>query len=141
MQQNQSNNGLLRPIYDTELKIALHLIALQESFSTVGLSIVKVSVMMVGEFEYDDTFISSITGSNEKTKNPLNPFPEIALIFMFAFLFLMAIILMNLLVGKYSIICKQLRPGSKRHVTPGGRVFDPWLGIRVPLSVSNPGPV
>lgn len=71
---------------------------MQESFSTLGLSIVKVSVMMVGEFEYDTAFISSIAASNDKTRNPLNPFPEIALIFMFAFLFLMAIILMNLLV-------------------------------------------
>ena len=65
----------------------------------MGWSFVKVSVMMVGEFDYDDTFISSINADDEKTGNPLNPFPEISAAFIFIFLFMMSIILMNLLVG------------------------------------------
>lgn len=71
----------------------------QESFRSMGWSFVKVSVMMVGEFEYDDTFINSINADDEKTGNPLNPFPEISAAFIFIFLFVMSIILMNLLVG------------------------------------------
>ena len=55
--------------------------------------------MMVGEFEYDDTFINTIKEDSEKTGNPLNPFPEISAVFIFLFLFMMSIILMNLLVG------------------------------------------
>ncbi|XP_068698490.1 transient receptor potential cation channel subfamily A member 1-like isoform X2 [Montipora foliosa] len=71
----------------------------QEPFRSVGWSFVKVSVMMVGEFEYDDTFINTIKEDSEKTGNPLNPFPEISAVFIFFFLFMMSIILMNLLVG------------------------------------------
>ena len=54
--------------------------------------------MMIGEFEYDTTFVESINSSSETTKNPLNPFPEISMTFVYIFLFLMSIILMNLLV-------------------------------------------
>ena len=54
--------------------------------------------MMIGEFEYDTTFVESINSSSETTTNPLNPFPEISMIFIYIFLFLMSIILMNLLV-------------------------------------------
>ena len=61
---------------------------------------------MVGEFEYLTTFIESIGTNNEHTKNPLNPFPEIAATFIFVFLLLMSIILMNLLVGNFTLILK-----------------------------------
>ncbi|KAL9969322.1 hypothetical protein ACROYT_G021521 [Oculina patagonica] len=71
----------------------------QDAFRNLGYSIVKVTVMMIGEYEYVTTFIDSIGSSSDVTRNPLNPFPEIALVFIFAFLFLMSIILMNLLVG------------------------------------------
>ena len=54
---------------------------------------------MVGEFEYDNTFVDSINSTSERTGNPLNPFPEISLFFMNVFLFMMSIILMNLLVS------------------------------------------
>ena len=53
---------------------------------------------MIGEFEYDTTFVESINSSSETTRNPLNPFPEISMVFIYIFLFLMSIILMNLLV-------------------------------------------
>lgn len=79
----------------------------QKSFQSVGWSFVKVSAMMVGEFEYDDTFINSINADDEKTGNPLNPFPEISAASIFIFLFMMSIILMNLLVGKNQIAVGQ----------------------------------
>ena len=61
---------------------------------------------MVGEFEYLTSFIESIGSKNEHTGNPLNPFPEIAVTFVFLFLLLMSIILMNLLVGNFTSISK-----------------------------------
>ena len=70
----------------------------QESFKTLAWSIVKVSVMMVGEFEYETNFVDNVNRSSETTGNPLNPFPEISLMFIYFFLFMMSIILMNLLV-------------------------------------------
>lgn len=87
--------------------ICLSSIAFQEAFRNVGWSIVKVSVMMVGEFEYLTSFIESIGSNNEHTGNPLNPFPEIAATFVFLFLLLMSIILMNLLVGNLTLILKR----------------------------------
>ncbi len=78
--------------------ICLFLFYFQDAFGNLGYSIVKVTVMMIGEYEYVTTFIDSISNSSDVTRNPLNPFPEIALVFIFAFLFLMSIILMNLLV-------------------------------------------
>ena len=88
--------------------ICLSSIAFQEAFRNVGWSIVKVSVMMVGEFEYLTSFVESIGSNNEHTGNPLNPFPEIAVTFVFLFLLLMSIILMNLLVGNLTLILKLL---------------------------------
>lgn len=61
---------------------------------------------MVGEFEYVTSFIDSIGSNNDRTGNPLNPFPEIAVTFIFLFLLLMSIILMNLLVGNFTLILK-----------------------------------
>ena len=78
--------------------LVIHHFTFQDSFRNIGFSIVKVSVMMIGEFEYDTTFVESINSSSETTTNPLNPFPEISMIFIYIFLFLMSIILMNLLV-------------------------------------------
>lgn len=62
---------------------------------------------MVGEFEYLTSFVESIGSKNEQTGNPLNPFPEIAVTFVFLFLLLMSIILMNLLVGNLTLILKR----------------------------------
>lgn len=86
--------------------ICIFSIAFQDAFRNVGWSIVKVSVMMVGEFEYVTSFIDSIGSNNDRTGNPLNPFPEIAVTFIFLFLLLMSIILMNLLVGNFTLILK-----------------------------------
>ena len=55
--------------------------------------------MMVGEFEFDDTFIDTIGKNSTSTRRPLNPFPQAAFVSLSIFMLLMAIILMNLLVG------------------------------------------
>ena len=54
--------------------------------------------MMIGEFEFDDTFVATI-GKNSTSGIPKNPFPETSFVFLSFFLLLMAIILMNLLVS------------------------------------------
>lgn len=55
--------------------------------------------MMVGEFEFDDTFMNTIGKNSTSTRRPLNPFPQAAFVSLSIFMLLMAIILMNLLVG------------------------------------------
>ena len=72
----------------------------QDAFSDLGRSFIKVSVMMIGELEFDDTFIKTISknATAKTTTASENPFPEVAFIFITFFLLLMAIILMNLLV-------------------------------------------
>ena len=76
----------------------------QDSFSDLGRSFIKVSVMMIGELEFDDTFVKTISKNttSRSTTAPENPFPEVAFVFITFFLLLMCIILMNLLV------CSQL---------------------------------
>lgn len=76
----------------------------QDAFSDLGRSFIKVSVMMIGELEFDDTFVKTISKNTtaRSTTAPQNPFPEAAFVFITFFLLLMAIILMNLLV------CSQL---------------------------------
>ena len=75
--------------------------------------------MMVGEFEFDDTFINTIGKNSTSTRRPLNPFPQAAFVFLSIFMLLMAIILMNLLVGisKYVLgeptLLKELRGFQK----------------------------
>ena len=71
----------------------------QDSFADFGRSVIRVSVMMIGELEFKDTFVETVGKNNTVTKNPLNPFPEAAFSFGFVFLFLMCIVLMNLLVS------------------------------------------
>jgi hypothetical protein len=59
--------------------------------------------MMIGEIEYVDTFITSITAKNSVTNNPENPFPPLAFVFIFLFVFIIGIALMNLLVCIYAV--------------------------------------
>ena len=54
--------------------------------------------MMIGELEFDDTFIKTISKNTTATKVPQNPFPEAAFVMLSFFMLLMGIILMNLLV-------------------------------------------
>lgn len=75
--------------------------------------------MMVGEFEFDDTFIDTIGKNSTSTRRPLNPFPQAAFVSLSIFMLLIAIILMNLLVGisKYVLgeptLLKELRGFQK----------------------------
>ncbi|CAL1538524.1 unnamed protein product, partial [Lymnaea stagnalis] len=59
-------------------------------FSSVTKSLIKTSVMLVGEFEFDDIF--------NDPETPLM-YPEASYIVFVAFLIIMSIIIMNLLVG------------------------------------------
>lgn len=70
----------------------------QDSFSDLGRSFIKVAVMMIGELEFDDTFIKTISKNTTATTAPQNPFPEAAFVMLSFFMLLMGIILMNLLV-------------------------------------------
>lgn len=62
----------------------------QFPFSTYGKTLLKTSVMTIGEFEFDSIF-------NDITQTL--PYPEITYIVFVAFLVLMSILIMNLLVG------------------------------------------
>ena len=60
-----------------------------------GYSMLKSSVMMIGEFEFDDLFFEN------KEENPDSnqlPFPFFSMIFFLAFMVVMPILIMNLLV-------------------------------------------
>jgi len=71
----------------------------QHAFTNPGRAFVKVMVMMIGEIEFDDTFIQTIGKKSDTSRAPLNLFPSVSFVFLAFFLLLMSIILMNLLVG------------------------------------------
>lgn len=58
----------------------------------------KTIVMMIGELEFDDTFVETI-GKNTTSGARKNPFPKTSFVFLSLFLILVGIVLMNLLVG------------------------------------------
>ena len=58
----------------------------------------KVTVMTIGEVDYVNAFVETI-GRDKTSGHPLNPFPEAAFVFCCIFIFIMAIVLMNLLVS------------------------------------------
>ncbi|XP_043192938.1 transient receptor potential cation channel subfamily A member 1 homolog isoform X2 [Amphibalanus amphitrite] len=62
----------------------------QAEFSSVGKSLLKTAVMMIGEFDYSNIFFDD---------SQTVPFPEVTYTLFVAFLILMSIIIMNLLVG------------------------------------------
>ena len=61
----------------------------QEAFSSVPKALIKTSVMMIGEFEFDSIFNDS--------QNKVN-YATVSYILFVTFLIIMSIILMNLLV-------------------------------------------
>lgn len=61
----------------------------QDAFATVWESLIKTTVMMIGEFEYQDIFYG----------NDIDFYPEITYIMFCVFMICMSIIIMNLLVG------------------------------------------
>ncbi|PFX28694.1 Transient receptor potential cation channel subfamily A member 1 [Stylophora pistillata] len=72
----------------------------QAGFHTLQHSILRVMVMMIGELDFGAIFIDSIGEyKSEKKTRPLNPFPQVGFFFIFLCLFLLAVALMNLLVG------------------------------------------
>ena len=79
--------------------------------------------MMIGELEFDDTFIATISknDTSRSTTAPKNPFPEVAFVFITFFLLLMAIILMNLLVcgqlERFISLVQAAFPGVFAHVS------------------------
>ena len=75
----------------------------QQAFTNPGRAFVKVMVMMIGEIEFDDTFIETIGKKSDTSRAPLNPFPGVSFVFLAFFLLLVSIILMNLLVGRLDI--------------------------------------
>ena len=58
----------------------------------------KVTVMTIGELDYVEAFVETIK-KDRSPGHPLNPFPEAAFVFCCIFIFIMAIVLVNLLVG------------------------------------------
>ena len=70
-------------------------IVFQINFTNPGYSMLKTSVMMIGEFEFDDLFF----GNPEENPNSSQlPFPIFSMIFFLAFMVVMPILIMNLLV-------------------------------------------
>ena len=69
----------------------------QENFSNVGYSMLKTSVMMIGEFEYDAIFFEHDTHDDARRVLPYKP---LTILFFLAFVIIMPIIIMNLLVRK-----------------------------------------
>ncbi|XP_061171192.1 transient receptor potential cation channel subfamily A member 1 homolog isoform X1 [Saccostrea echinata] len=61
----------------------------QDAFATVWESLIKTTVMMIGEYEYENIFYGT----------QLDYYPEITYIMFVVFMILMSIIIMNLLVG------------------------------------------
>lgn len=66
----------------------------QENFGTFGLSTIKTTVMLIGEFEYDDIFFDN----PRDQPTPKLPYRTVTLLFFVCFIMIMSIIVMNLLV-------------------------------------------
>ena len=66
----------------------------QAEFSSVGKSLLKTAVMMIGEFDYSSIFFD---------ESQAVPFPEVTYTLFVAFLILMSIIIMNLLVSRATV--------------------------------------
>ena len=69
----------------------LYLFIFQVAFSSVPKALIKTSVMMIGEFEFDSIF-------NDSANNKV-PYPAVSYILFVCFLIIMSILLMNLLVS------------------------------------------
>ena len=67
---------------------------LQDNFSQMGFALVKMVVMMIGEYDFDSLFFSA-----EEDVGYIVPYPTFTLLFFLVFLVIMSIIVMNLLVG------------------------------------------
>lgn len=63
------------------------------------MTLVKVIVMTIGEFDYTTLLVDNLEATNPETKAPLVPYRESSFVFLCLFIFAMPIILMNLLVS------------------------------------------
>ncbi|XP_050405831.1 transient receptor potential cation channel subfamily A member 1 homolog [Patella vulgata] len=68
----------------------------QIAFRSVGNSLMKTSVMMIGEFEFGDVFNTEVTSNDAADQVYM---PEVSYLLFVVFMILMSIIIMNLLVG------------------------------------------
>ena len=89
---------------------------LQPGFSSPGRSCVKTAVMMIGEFDFDDTFNSDVT------------VPGITWFLFIVFLIVMTLLLMNLLV--INLITEQF---SNDFRTTNAKVITPTKNKRSKL--------
>ena len=71
----------------------------------MGLSFVKIFVMMVGEMDYSDMLTSNVVSSAKVpgTNIPFVPLPELSYIMFMLLVLSVSIILMNLLVSVLSL--------------------------------------
>lgn len=58
----------------------------------------KTTVMMIGEFEFDDLFFDNISNSDKNKERMVLPYREATFVFFLVFMIIMSIIVMNLLV-------------------------------------------
>lgn len=79
------------------------LLAEQENFANFWYSMIKTTVMMIGEFEYDDIFYDNVRPS-EEDRTAYLPYPEITFAFFVCFIIIMSIIVMNLLVRLRTVL-------------------------------------
>ena len=91
--------------YNAVLKIVVFMF--QDPFKTFGRSVVKTTVMAIGEFDYTNMLIDGLGQANNRSgiRVPLIPFPAVSNTFFYIFLLTMPIVLMNLLV-RLRIVCR-----------------------------------
>lgn len=88
-------NQVRAPIQQTVLKNITYYFLFQAPFSSFPRTIVKTLVMMVGEFEYNAMFYSSIHDHEERAYNA-----HASQVVFLIFMIVMTILIMNLLVQK-----------------------------------------
>eukprot|EP00095_Tigriopus_kingsejongensis_P005747 maker-scaffold28_size608977-snap-gene-2.12 protein:Tk05747 transcript:maker-scaffold28_size608977-snap-gene-2.12-mRNA-1 annotation:"transient receptor potential cation channel subfamily a member 1-like protein" len=71
----------------------------QENFGSVWAAMMKTTVMMIGEFEFDDLFFDNIKFAGDGYESMMLPYREATIVFFLVFMIIMSIIVMNLLVG------------------------------------------
>ena len=86
----------------------MFLFLLQDSFATIGKTLMKVTAMTTGEIEYAATVIDQLNKTRPGTGQPgipLVPFEESTYFFYYLFILVMPIALVNLLVSVNSLNC------------------------------------
>ena len=76
----------------------------QTAYRNLWASIVKVLVMITGEFDFDNTISANLNTKDSKTGFPYVPFPKLSYSVFTIFVFLGAVAFTNLLVSTKKII-------------------------------------